>query len=298
VLAVAGLLRPEAWLLAGAYWLWLAPTLEGLRAWTLHTALAGVAPFLWMGTDLLTTGDPLFGFTHTTEATASSGRATGASAIVDLPVVTSHVVGRLMCVAVLVGLAAAMRLPRGRLLLAWLLGTTAAATLPVLAGTPLNARYFLASYVLLCIFAAYGAFGSWAGHAGGRRVAGVACGVGLVLQVVLNVGHLRDLRDVGASAISRRDAAKAVLTAGAIPCRPLVVPTQRVRALAAVWTQTRLDNVLDANEYRSRGAYLAGTDAAMRDVATLEGRAGTAAQPPGKARIVRESGGWQLRVWC
>ena len=31
-LAVAGLVRPEAWLLAGAYWLWLAPGCPGPRA--------------------------------------------------------------------------------------------------------------------------------------------------------------------------------------------------------------------------------------------------------------------------
>ena len=73
VLAVAGLIRPEAWLLAGAYWLWLAPTFHGARSWVVHTTLAAMAPLVWMGTDLLTTGNPLFGFSHTTDATAEDG---------------------------------------------------------------------------------------------------------------------------------------------------------------------------------------------------------------------------------
>ena len=171
--------------------------------------------------------------------------------------------------------------------------------MPVLAGTPRIERYFLASFVLVCVFAAYGAFGWWTGQPRGwRGILGIACGVGLVLQGALNVGHLRDRHDAQAVTNARRDAAKAVLTAGAIPCRPLVVPAPRARELAAVWTQTRLDKVFDAHEYRSRGVYLTGTDTAMRNVATVEGRAGTAARPPGRTTIVRASDGWQLRKWC
>src|SRR3954452_6887792 len=165
---------PEAWLLAGAYWLWLAPTLRGERAWIVNTALAGLAPFVWMGTDLITTGNPLFGFSHTTTATASAGLPTGASAVLELPKTTSFIVGRSICVAALVGFAAAMRLRRGGLLFVWLVGITAAWTVPVLAGTPLNARYFLATFMLVCVYAAYGAVGWWPAEP--RTWRGVASG--------------------------------------------------------------------------------------------------------------------------
>jgi hypothetical protein len=65
-LAVAGLIRPEAWLLAGAYWLWLAPRLSWeARART--AALVAVAPLLWATMDGLVTGDPLYSL-HATDA--------------------------------------------------------------------------------------------------------------------------------------------------------------------------------------------------------------------------------------
>src|SRR5207342_3297632 len=46
LLALAGLLRPEAWLLAGAYWLWRA-------RWSVPgAALVVLAPVLWAASDL------------------------------------------------------------------------------------------------------------------------------------------------------------------------------------------------------------------------------------------------------
>src|SRR4051794_36399470 len=51
VLAVAGLLRPEAWLLAGLLWLW---TIRGAftRERVLLTVLLLLAPVAWLGIDL------------------------------------------------------------------------------------------------------------------------------------------------------------------------------------------------------------------------------------------------------
>src|SRR5262249_18296036 len=46
LLAAAGLLRPEAWLLSGLYWLWcIVPATWGKRA--LYTALAAIGPVVW-----------------------------------------------------------------------------------------------------------------------------------------------------------------------------------------------------------------------------------------------------------
>ena len=58
LLAVAGLLRPEAWLLSvavAAWWLWSERPAHRARI----VALALAAPVLWCATDLLITGDPL-----------------------------------------------------------------------------------------------------------------------------------------------------------------------------------------------------------------------------------------------
>src|SRR5204862_611117 len=58
LLAAAGLLRPEAWVLAGAYWLWcFAGRSPRERGGLL--ALVVAAPLGWALVDLAVTGDPL-----------------------------------------------------------------------------------------------------------------------------------------------------------------------------------------------------------------------------------------------
>src|SRR6185295_9460953 len=59
LLLCAGLLRPEAWLLSGLYWLWLFPG-AGWRDRIRWALLVGAAPLIWMATDFAVTGDPLF----------------------------------------------------------------------------------------------------------------------------------------------------------------------------------------------------------------------------------------------
>jgi hypothetical protein len=58
VLFFAGLLRPEAWVLAGLYWLYLWPASSSSRRIAL-AALVAAAPVLWAISDLIVTGDPL-----------------------------------------------------------------------------------------------------------------------------------------------------------------------------------------------------------------------------------------------
>jgi hypothetical protein len=64
-LAAAGLVRPEAWVLAGAYWLWLAPPLSWPQRLRL-AALAAAGPVLWSLMDTAVMGDPLYSL-HATE---------------------------------------------------------------------------------------------------------------------------------------------------------------------------------------------------------------------------------------
>ena len=69
LLAAAGLLRPEAWVLAGLYWLWCLPGRSpGARLRLL--GLAAAAPVAWCLVDLAVTGDPLF----SVRSTSSAGR--------------------------------------------------------------------------------------------------------------------------------------------------------------------------------------------------------------------------------
>lgn len=76
-LGVAGLIRPEAWLLAGAFavWIWWLGLPKGSsRSALVVVALA--APLAWMATDLVLTGDPTHSFGHEggkQEAVAAAG---------------------------------------------------------------------------------------------------------------------------------------------------------------------------------------------------------------------------------
>ena len=76
LLALAGLLRPEAWAFSALYWLYmldLTPHLRGARTRTDHTRrelaaltlLALAAPLIWVLSDLAITGDPLWSLTNT-----------------------------------------------------------------------------------------------------------------------------------------------------------------------------------------------------------------------------------------
>lgn len=76
LLAIGGTLRPEVWLLTGAYWLY--------RAWRASWAnrvkyalLAALGPFLWMLSDLVITGDPFVSFTRTRDGAEAAERTTG-----------------------------------------------------------------------------------------------------------------------------------------------------------------------------------------------------------------------------
>jgi hypothetical protein len=79
LLSAAGLLRPEAWLLAIAYGAWLALRTQG-RTRALVVALALSAPLIWLGADLAMTGDPL-----NSAAQARSGEGGGELAAAGYP---------------------------------------------------------------------------------------------------------------------------------------------------------------------------------------------------------------------
>jgi hypothetical protein len=220
LLALAGLLRPEAWILAGAYWLWCR------RDWRL-LALAAVAPVLWCLTDLVVTGDPLFSV-HSTSALAEDlGRTRG----------IAHVPGKFVSF-----LADTTRLPvfAGGLLgigLAWwrraqlrslhvplaLLGagTLAFAGSGAL-GLSILPRYLTVPAVGICLFAGYavGVFG--------RRGAVVALALGLVF-VAIRIPSFTTLRNELRFIGDTHEAVAAMAADPAVRgCRPITLPTYRL----------------------------------------------------------------------
>jgi hypothetical protein len=155
LLLCAGLLRPEAWVLSGLYWLWLfagASWRERIR-WAL---LVGAAPLIWMATDFAVTGDPLFSQNHTSGLAEELGRNRGIGevpsaavnflkSLVKLPVAVAGLAG--------LGLAAWLTPTRLRVPLALFAAGLLTFVLVGLAGLSVINRYLLVPSLMVMIFA-------------------------------------------------------------------------------------------------------------------------------------------------
>jgi hypothetical protein len=79
-LAAAGLLRPDAWVLSGVYWLWCFPG----ASWRLrgrNAALAASAPLIWVAIDTIVTGNPVYSLTATAGLAQELERTQGFGAV-------------------------------------------------------------------------------------------------------------------------------------------------------------------------------------------------------------------------
>jgi dolichyl-phosphate-mannose-protein mannosyltransferase len=103
MLAGAGLLRPDAWVLSGVYLLWCAWPAEN-RTRLKYLALAASAPLLWAGVDAIVTGNPLYSLTATAGLAQELERTQGFSSVLastwsytnridKLPVLLGAIVG-------------------------------------------------------------------------------------------------------------------------------------------------------------------------------------------------------------
>jgi hypothetical protein len=158
LLGLAGLLRPEAWGLAGAYWLYLARARRPPAELILGAGLVLAAPILWAIADQIVVGDPTYSLTHTQDASHAGAFAHGLGqvpaagvrglrALVGLPVLA---VGSLGAVAALV-LARRATAPALALLA---LAVAEFAGLGI-AGVPLLERFLLVAAAMICLFFAY-----------------------------------------------------------------------------------------------------------------------------------------------
>ena len=158
LLALAGLLRPEAWGVSFVYWCWFGSGRPARAELLRATLIALSAPILWAASDLLIAGSA----THSLNAAQTSvGRELVASGIADVPVVAFHGLRDLLGIPVLVvGCAGALvtlfeRQRRGLILLALLaVSLTEFIALGILR-LPLVERYLLDSSALIPAFFAY-----------------------------------------------------------------------------------------------------------------------------------------------
>jgi hypothetical protein len=161
LLSLAGLLRPEAWLFAGAYWLWLLPDRDP-RARVALGALPAAAPLLWALSDFLVTGDPLWSLHGTQSLAGVLERRTGLEEVPDSA--WRALKGILKPAILIVGLgglvAGLVFRARATVLPAAILVVAAAAFVGLgVFSLPLNSRYLLPAALSLALLAAVAALG-------------------------------------------------------------------------------------------------------------------------------------------
>lgn len=162
LLALAAMLRPEAWLIIGLYFLWMAyPAGWGDRV--RYAAWAASGPVVWALTDLIVTGDPMFSLTHTSGLAEELGRASGIGAV---PSSTVDFLVRLdkapVAVAGLVGFGLAAYLAPRRIAMPTALFVVGIGTFAAvgLAGLSIIQRYLLVPSLMVMVFAAV-TLGGW-----------------------------------------------------------------------------------------------------------------------------------------
>ncbi len=283
LLALAGLLRPEAWVFSGLYWLYLMGLMPrslrkligGAGSWRERprreiarlTLLAVGAPLIWVLSDLLVTGDPLWSLTNTRHTAETLGRETG---ITKVPEYIPRRIGEILRPAVLVAAAFGGVLSllwlRRRALLGASAGVLAVVVFAAFAsfGLPINTRYAFLAASFLCIFAGAGVFGWMCLPRGDLRRRWWMTGSALVLVLMLAFGSSnyreahRELRKL-ARQESIQNELLALVKDGAITrrCEPVGVPNHAPVPLLALYLETSPRQIVSAEiSPITHGAYV------------------------------------------
>jgi hypothetical protein len=197
LLAIAGLQRPEMWVLSGVYWLYLTHG-RPLRERAGSALLAASAPLLWVLGDFLVTGEPLFSFHFTHAAVADFVAKEGGSSKSLGPFGDSlrSILRAPGVLGALVGLALAVVLRRRRA------GVTVALTVlsglaieaQALAGLAILDRFLFTTAAGLAVLFGFAVFG-WSGADAGSALRRRAWAVGglaiLALYLATAPPHLK-----------------------------------------------------------------------------------------------------------
>lgn len=213
LLALAGLLRPEAWLMAGLYWLWLAfgwvrpgAELPGKRpsigALIGYGFLVISAPVIWLTWDAIVTGDALYSIHSTSEVAKEVNRQKSLpQAILALPGFVGGSEQWVNAISGIAGFALAYWAYRRHMLMLAVLGVVGVITylLIAVAGLSVIPRYLVVPSLVMCFGVAFSLVG-WERLAGTPRKIGVWLAVAtLLLMVVRAPAYLDELRGLNTS---------------------------------------------------------------------------------------------------
>jgi hypothetical protein len=239
LLALAGLLRPEAWVLAGLYWLWCFPT-RGTRARLGLLVLVVAAPVIWALVDLAVTGDPLFSLHATSSLAEALGRERGLRNVPSAFVTFLADVARPpVAVAGVAGLVLALR-RYGAARMAVPLALLGAGALTFagtgVAGLAILPRYLTVPAVALCVLAGYAVLGFTTLGPGRARerwrraaIGALLVGVAFVAVKASSVDRLRsELRFIERTHAQLEALLDDPRVARGLRCGPLTFPTYRL----------------------------------------------------------------------
>lgn len=332
LLALAGLLRPEAWLFAGFYFLYLAlePTppkdggrIPGLklreggidRNLILMACLTAAGPVIWVLFDLITTSNPLYSFTGTRETVDTLERDTGP---LDVIIYGPRRLGEVLQWPGMVGAFAGVVLCLGTMPKRAMLATVAAVlaliafALMGASGLAIIPRYTMLAAAILAIFAAASVLG-WrllpAGHKWRKPWQVVA--VLIVLLYLVWLPNQYDLvskvdRDLSNQSLVEKDL-EALVDDGAFAgaedgenaaCLPISVPNHRAVPRLAFWLDIRPSDVVSvaAQDQPDEGYFLApARDFTVENFILDPGEPGRAEdEPPPGFEPVAENRSWKL----
>jgi hypothetical protein len=202
LIALAGLIRPEAWVLLGAYGVYVWLSEPGLRP--LAAAAVILPPVLWLGMDWIGSGDPLHAGSTATSATEGSAANAKVPAFEVVRRAADAVILPTLVLAA-IGMAFAWR-RRDRAVLslaALALGWIAVVAIMAEVGFTGTRRYLAAPAAALCVVAGVGLV--WLLEAVRERRARIAAGVA-VAALALVPALLRAREDARMLSVARSQA--------------------------------------------------------------------------------------------
>jgi 4-amino-4-deoxy-L-arabinose transferase-like glycosyltransferase len=247
LLGLAGLIRPEVWLLAAVYWVWIA--IDSRERAIRLIPLAALGPLVWIAWDLITSHSFLRSVTTDTGTPAPT--SSGGHGLRHAPGALARYVGGFVRppegVIAVIGIGLALWWHERRAILpAALLALNAIAFVLVAATQgPLEQRYLLIAGAMTLLFAAY-AITALVRLPGPARAVGVVLAVACILYSPVDFGRIGDLRKQIRVANAVDLDLRRVITARRVACAlrgHIHVPDVRLRPFTAYWAGVPVERI-------------------------------------------------------